>query len=90
MGFQLKSRDVAARFDINGVLFELVPSDDKSKLSGQGNARLCLEVKKNIEEEVNRLKKQGIQTKDINVVSNEKLVTFFDPDGNEIVLWQYL
>lgn len=90
LGFQLKSRDVVARFDINGVLFELVPTDDKSQVSGQGNARLCLEVKKNIEEEVNHLKKQGIQIKDIKVVSNGKLATFLDPDGNEVVLWQYL
>ena len=44
LGFKLNSRDAVARFDLNGILFEIVPARDKSKFSGQGNARLCLEV----------------------------------------------
>ena len=44
LGFRLTSRDVVARFDVDGVLFELIPSRDKKELRGGGNARLCLKV----------------------------------------------
>jgi len=38
LGLKLISRDVVARFDIDGVLFELVPALDKTKLHGSGNS----------------------------------------------------
>jgi catechol 2,3-dioxygenase-like lactoylglutathione lyase family enzyme len=44
LGFKLTSCDVVARFDIDGVLFELVPASDAEKLGGSGNARLALRV----------------------------------------------
>ena len=44
LGFRLDSRDAVARFNVDGVLFELVPTSDPDKLRGNGNARLCLKV----------------------------------------------
>lgn len=44
LGLRLASRDYVARFDLDGVLFELVPSPSNSALSGTGNARLSLGV----------------------------------------------
>jgi predicted enzyme related to lactoylglutathione lyase len=84
----LSSRDAVARFDIDGVLFELVPSRDKGKLRGGGNARLCLKVD-DISQAVEYLKINGIDAGEIQKVENGKLVSFEDPDGNEIYLWQY-
>jgi len=46
LGLKLTSRDVVARFDIDGVLFEIVPALNHNKLQGNGNARLCLKVEK--------------------------------------------
>ena len=76
-----------ARFDIDGVLFELVPSRDK-KRRGDGNARLCLKVD-DISQAVEYLKTKGIHACQIQKVENGKLASFEDPDGNEIHLWQY-
>jgi catechol 2,3-dioxygenase-like lactoylglutathione lyase family enzyme len=43
LGLKFVSRDVVARFDIDGVLFKIVPSPRKDKLPQiRGNARLCL------------------------------------------------
>jgi catechol 2,3-dioxygenase-like lactoylglutathione lyase family enzyme len=88
LGLRLTSRDVVARFDINGVLFELVLSLDKAKLKGDGNARLCLKVD-DISQAVEYLKMKGTPAGEIQKVENGKLVSFEDPDGNEICLWQY-
>ncbi len=44
LGFSFLSRDAVARFHIGGVLFEVVPTDDKNKFHGSGNGRLCLRV----------------------------------------------
>jgi catechol 2,3-dioxygenase-like lactoylglutathione lyase family enzyme len=44
LGFRLVSRDYVARFDLDGVLFELVPNPPGSALPGNGNARLSLGV----------------------------------------------
>ena len=41
LGLPLVSRDFVARFDIDGVLFEIVPVPDRVPLIGAGNARLC-------------------------------------------------
>jgi len=88
LGLRLTSRNVVARFDIYGVLFELVPSRDRRKLRGDGNARLCLKVDA-IGQAVEYLKTQGTRAGEIQKVENGKLVSFEDPDGNEIYLWQY-
>jgi len=39
LGLKLTSRDIVARFDIDGVLFEIVPALNHNKLQGNGNAR---------------------------------------------------
>ncbi|WP_455284730.1 VOC family protein [[Eubacterium] cellulosolvens] len=88
LGLRLTSRDVVARFDIDGVLFELVPGRDKRKLRGDGNARLCLKVQ-DISRAVEYLKIKGVSASEIQKVENGKLASLEDPDGNEICLWQY-
>ncbi len=37
LGFNFISRDAVARFEVGGVLFEIVPTRDTSKLRGNGN-----------------------------------------------------
>jgi catechol 2,3-dioxygenase-like lactoylglutathione lyase family enzyme len=88
LGLRLTSRDVVARFDIDGVLFELVPTGDTSLLSGKGNARLTLTVD-DIHWTAAGLASRGVMTSDVREVQNGRLASFADPDGNEIVLWQY-
>jgi catechol 2,3-dioxygenase-like lactoylglutathione lyase family enzyme len=88
LGFRLTSRDVVARFDIDGVLFELVPARKKGKLKGDGNARLCLKVD-DINRAVEYLKKKGVTGGEIKKVENGRLASVEDLDGNEIYLWQY-
>ncbi len=88
LNLRLISQDVVARFDIDGVLFELVPTNDESKLSGQGNARLCLKVD-NLDRTIEKLQSIRIKTSKVKEVENGKLASFNDPDGNELVLWQY-
>lgn len=88
LGLRLTSRDVVARFDIDGVLFELVPMRDEGELTGDGNARLCLKVK-DITQAVEYLSTMGTHATEIQKVENGKLSSFEDPDGNEICLWQY-
>jgi catechol 2,3-dioxygenase-like lactoylglutathione lyase family enzyme len=41
LGFKVSSKDYVARFDIDGVLFEVVPTTDKSKLGGAAAERRC-------------------------------------------------
>lgn len=84
LGLKLKSRDFVARFDIDGVLFELVPGTP----GGQGNARLCLAVD-DIEAARRDLAAKGVQASPTERKSNGLLCSFHDPDGNEICLWQY-
>jgi catechol 2,3-dioxygenase-like lactoylglutathione lyase family enzyme len=88
LGLRMASRDVVARFDLDGVLFELVPSHGKRKLGGDGNARLCLRVD-DINQALEHLKIKGTRTGEIQKVDNGSLAIFEDPDGNEICLWQY-
>ena len=88
LGFRLTSRDVVARFDVDGVLFELVPSRERGKLKEGGNARLCLKVD-DITQAVTYLKMKGTRVNQIREAENGKLASFDDPDGNEICLWQY-
>lgn len=89
LGLSLSSRDEVARFLIDGVLFELVPTSDPSRLSGNGNGRLTLEVP-DIRAAVLQLESKGVPVQPVQQVSNGLLATFNDPDGNELVLWQYL
>jgi catechol 2,3-dioxygenase-like lactoylglutathione lyase family enzyme len=84
----LVSRDFVARFDIDGVLFELVPAATDKQVSGSGNARLCLQVQ-DIHESVAQLRQRGVETSDVKAVTGGLLAFFEDPDGNELCLWQY-
>jgi len=88
LGFNFISRDVVARFDLDGVLFEVVPSSVKTKLEHAGNARLCLRVD-NVEGALQELKSKGVRTGHSCDKSTGVLGSFEDPDGNEICLWQY-
>ncbi len=88
LGLKITSRDVVARFDIDGVLFEIVPALSHNKLQGNGNARLCLKVEK-IQESLEELRIKGVPTSQDQEVENGKLSSFEDPDGNEICLWHY-
>ena len=88
LGFKLISRDVVARFNLDGVLFELVPSSTKGKAAHCGNARLCLRVD-NLEAAIQELKSKAVITTRALHRGGGMLSSFTDPDGNEICLWQY-
>jgi catechol 2,3-dioxygenase-like lactoylglutathione lyase family enzyme len=87
LGFRLSSRDAVARFNVDGVLLELVPQSEQ-KLRGNGNARLCLKVD-DIDEAIAHLRRRGTLTSRVREVEKGKIASFEDPDGNEICLWQY-
>jgi len=88
LGLSLLSRDAVARFDLDGVLFELVPADNDSQLTGRGNARLTFRVE-DIERTVAELRNEGVEVGEIQRKQNGWLASFQDPDGNELDLWQY-
>jgi len=88
LGFDLQSRDVVARFLVDGVLLELVPANQDQSISGSGNARLCLGVP-DIEEAREALRAKGVDVGEVKHVNNGSLAVFSDPDGNELALWQY-
>jgi predicted enzyme related to lactoylglutathione lyase len=88
LGFCLTSRDAVARFHIDGVLFELVPTSDASKLRENGNARLCLRVV-SVVEALQELQGRGVHTSTAECKENGVLASFWDPDGNELCLWEY-
>jgi len=88
LGLQLVSRDYVSRFDLDGVLIELVPAPPGSFVSGNGNARLCLSVH-NLDEAVEQLHQRGIETSNIHVKTGGRLAFFRDPDDNDICLWEY-
>ena len=88
LGFKFLSRDDVARFDIGGVLFEVVPASAENSFEGRGNARLCLKTG-HIDDAVAALRALGVRTGPVEPKSNGALATFWDPDGNEICLWQY-
>ena len=87
LGFPLKSRDYVARFDVDGVLFELVPAPSGQAISGPGNARLSLGVT-NIGDAVRYLESRGVQASAPKQEVGGMLSLFHDPDGNELCLWQ--
>ncbi len=88
LGFKLVSRDDVARFDIEGVLFELVPAPDTKAVDGHGNARLCLRVP-DAAQALNELRDKGVSIRPPESKSTGILGRFRDPDGNEICLWEY-
>jgi len=87
LGLKVTSQDFVTRFEVGGVLFELVPTTDRGKLQGGGNARLCLAVD-DMAEAIADLKKKGVKTAEVQKKHNGLLSSFTDPDGNEICLWQ--
>jgi len=88
LGFRLVSRDYVARFDIGGVLFELVPNPPGKALAGGGNARLSLGVD-DIQQATRELEARGVATTPVKEEPGGLLSFFHDPDGNELCLWQY-
>lgn len=87
LGFRLASRDYVARFDLDGVLFELVPNPPGNALRGTGNARLSLGVT-DIQQATRDLQGKGVTTTQIKEEPGGMLSYFKDPDGNELCLWQ--
>lgn len=87
LGFALKSRDYVARFEVDGVLFELVPAPEGETVSGPGNARLSLGVT-DIEAAIRYLRSRGVQATPSRQEAGGMLSLFKDPDGNELCLWQ--
>ena len=88
LGFHLTSRDYVARFDIDGVLFELVPNAAGNVLPGKGNARVSFVVP-DIREATIELKSRRVATSPIKPEPGGLISYFEDPDGNELCLWQY-
>ena len=89
LGFRLASRDYVARFDLGGVLFELVPNPPGNVLPGTGNARLSLGVG-DIRQATRELQARGVATTPVKQEPGGLLSYFKDPDGNELCLWQYV
>jgi predicted enzyme related to lactoylglutathione lyase len=87
LGFSLTSRDYVARFQIDGVLFELVPNYPSNTLPGTGNARLSLGVA-DIQQATHELNARGVATTAVKQEPGGLLSFFKDPDGNELCLWQ--
>jgi catechol 2,3-dioxygenase-like lactoylglutathione lyase family enzyme len=85
LGLRLASLDCVGRFDMEGVLFELVPGEVKR---GDSNARLCLRTG-DIAAARQELLAKRVKTSEIERKSNGTLLRFEDPDGNEVCLWQY-
>lgn len=87
LGMRLVSRDYVARFDLDGVLVELVPAPPGNALPGTGNARLSLGVS-DIRQAARVLQAKGVATTPIREEPGGLLAFFHDPDGNELCLWQ--
>jgi predicted enzyme related to lactoylglutathione lyase len=85
LGLQLASRDQVARFEIDGVLFELVPGTP----GGGGGGSLCLKTP-DLAKTTEELTRRGVPVSDPRSVENGTLAFLEDPDGNQICLWQYL
>src|SRR5271157_5896612 len=88
LGLPMISHDSVARFDLDGVLIELVRVPPGSVVRGNGNARLCFAVP-DLNETLQQLHARGIRTSDIKNKKGGKLATFRDPDDNELCLWEY-
>ena len=88
LGLPLVSEDYVARFDLDGVLIELVPLPPGTVVPGNGNARLCFSVA-NLQETLEQMRNRGIPTSKIKEKKDGRLAFFRDPDGNELCLWEY-
>ena len=88
LGLPLVSYDYVARFDVDGVLVELVRRPPGSVVRGSGNARLCLSVT-NLQDTLEQMHARGLPTSDIQDKKGGKLACFRDPDDNELCLWEY-
>jgi catechol 2,3-dioxygenase-like lactoylglutathione lyase family enzyme len=87
LGLKLQSKDVVARFDVDGVLLELVPTKHAGKYGNSGNARLCLGVN-NMKAERNDLMRFGVMSSEPVDEGSGLLSSIHDLDGNEICLWE--
>ena len=87
LGFPLISRDYVARFNVDGVLFELVPHASGAVVAASGNARLSLGTD-DIRQTVSQLQARGVKTSEVKQETGGLLAFFHDPDGNELCLWQ--
>jgi catechol 2,3-dioxygenase-like lactoylglutathione lyase family enzyme len=88
LGLPMVSQDYVARFDLDGVLIELVPLPPGTVVPGSGNARLCFSVA-HLEETLEQLHARGIATSKIKEKKDGRLAFFRDPDDNELCLWEY-
>ncbi|MBZ5666879.1 MAG: VOC family protein [Acidobacteriia bacterium] len=88
LGLPMVSHDYVARFDLDGVLIELVPRPPGAVVPGSGNARLCFSVT-NLQATMEQMHARGIATSEIKSKKDGKLAYFRDPDGNELCLWEY-
>ena len=88
LGLELKSRDLVARFDVDGVPLELVPTRHPEMYGGTGNARLALRVD-NMKAARNDLMRLGVVSSEPADKGQGLLSSIHDPDGNEICLWEY-
>lgn len=89
LGFKYISQDAVARFDVDGVLLELVPSAATTRPPHSGNARLCLRVD-SVEAALQELRSKGVRTSRAQDKGAGVLGSLKDPDGNEICLWHTL
>jgi len=87
LGLKLCSRDVVARFELDGVSIELVPAQRKTQMGGTANARLCLRVD-DIQAAIAGLRAKGVAASAAQPKQHGLLAAVHDPDGNEICLWQ--
>ncbi len=87
LGLEVESRDEVVRLRLDGVLVELVPAPEPTVLEGTGNGRLCFRVP-DIHQAVAELKSRQVPVGDIHQVKNGMVGALFDPDGNELALWQ--
>jgi catechol 2,3-dioxygenase-like lactoylglutathione lyase family enzyme len=87
LGLKLNSKDSVARFDVNGVLLELVPTNDAARYGGKGNARLCLRVD-NMNAARHDLMLLGVMSSEPVDEGPGLLSSIHDLDGNEICLWE--
>ncbi len=87
LGLPLVSHDYVARFDVDGVLFELVPVPPGTVVPGNGNARLCFGVS-DLAATLEQLHTRGIQTSGVRNKRGGRMAFFRDPDGNELSLWE--
>ena len=62
LGLPLVSEDFVARFDLDGVRIELVPTPSGAVNSGNANARICFSVN-NLEETLELLHARGVLTR---------------------------